>query len=523
MKLAEIYAQAGRRGWICRQENHFTVESRLPQDPEANRETLAHVFAQCVAEVKHLTTWEEASRFVRALWIEESDFKRPKVLPRIIGEDGFLRMYALGDPLSTDFFRKIWRRLGEPLSEKSIQLNPLRVEWNAESSLYYDEDATPPGILPKFSILFRLKKDREQLENIRKDLVRAAGIEDPVRRRWLTLALLSHGAAYREIEGKTLQVPCFSQQGRLISYRCHKHLIAEGVRTVSLVPLEKEAIPIYLCQGTELWPSQPMMIGSIMANFAAHGSATAAYAHSWRRIHKHLRELDQGHRPIVAGHSMGGSLAIQIGLYSHDLVERVYAFNPPMPNQRDHEFYHSMDQERQDKICVTANLDDFAFWRIGSSVIGRVTIFLGKKRWRYSPIGLLDCLLVVPVLLKFMLNVRYGFPAHQNITALSENWVSFEPTQEEINKENTERLSRFDYLNFFPKLYDPTQLLFRFVRRLFGWRMEAQFLRNEIEIISLHERDLIDTITEENREELERELKELRRQKEVLRRLLFRN
>lgn len=521
MTLSDIYEKKDRKGWLVCKDNCFVVQARKPNKSSENRETLASVYAHCVVAVTQDATFEEVSRFVRSLWIEESVPLRVKHLPRIIGEDGFLRMFALGDPLSVDLFCRIWKRLDEPLEDKVIRLNPILVEWNQDSAQYYNEDATPPGILPKLFITQRLKKDKEQLSHVRCDLEKVAEVEDQIRRRWLTLAILSHGAAYREIEGKILKIPCFTERGTLIAYRCHKHLIAEGVRTVSMTPYGQNAPPIYLCQGTELWPSQPTMLGSIMANFAAHGAATAAYAHSWRRIHKHLRDLYHGHLPLVAGHSMGGSLAIQIGLYSHHLIDKVYAFNPPMPNERDYDFYHQMSQKRQEKILVTANLDDFAFWRIGAKVIGKVTLFLGKKRWRYYPVGLWDCLFLVPACVKFILNVWHAFPAHQNITALCENWVCFELTQGEIERENRERLSRFDYLYFFPRLYDPMRALFHFVRKLFRWRMEAQFLRNEIEITALHERDLIDTMTEENREEIERELGELRRQKELLRAKLF--
>lgn len=521
MELVEIYTNEEIKGWLCWQETCFVIQKHPPSDRTENRETLSRVYTALVREVQKRTSWEEASRFVRLLWITESDPSWPKSLPSIIGQDGFLRMFALGEPLSLDLFRRIWKRYPEPLNEKVIPLNPIRIEWNQAASFYYDEDATPPGVLPKLFINKRLKKDKEQLEHVRHDLVKARDIEDDERRRWLTLALLSHGAAYREIEGQILKIPCFSQADRLIAYRCHKHLIAEGVKTVSLIPLEKNAVPIYLCQGTELWPSQPSMIGSILANFATHGSSTAAYAHSWRRIHKHLRDLYNGHFPVIAGHSMGGSLAMQIGLYSHHLIDKAYAFNPPMPNKRDYDFYHQLEPSRQEKIIVTANLDDFAFWRIGAKIIGKVTLFLGKRRWRYYPVGLWDCLLVLPAFVKFIMNVRHAFPAHQNITFLSENWVSIELTQEEIDRENHERLSRFDYLHFFPKLYDPTKILFRFFRKLFGWSMEEQYLKNEIEIVALHERDLIDTMNEQNKEEILEELEELHRQKERLRKQLF--
>lgn len=509
MKLDEIFASGRTKGWLEWSGKGFAIHAKPSQDLLANRETLARFYVECRKVTPH----------VRALFIEHGTAKHPKTLPRIVGEDPFLRMYALGEPLSLILFHEIWKHIGtdDPLET----INPFYVEWNPEADKYYDVDATPPGFLPKISINRRLKKDKEQLEQARKDLTRVATIEDPKRRKWLTMGILAHAVAYREIEGKSINVPSFTHVGRLIVYKCQKHLIAEGVRTVTLDPVESDAPPIYLCQGTELWPSQPSMVGSIMANFAAHGSATAAYAHSWRRIHKHLRDLNNGQRPYVAGHSMGGSLAMQIGLYSHDLVEKVYAFNPPMPNERDYEFYHSMDEERQNKIIVTANLDDFAFWRIGARVIGRVTLFLSKRRWRYYPVGLWDCIFLLPAFIKFLLNVRHAFPAHQNIFALSENFVHVQLSQPEIEKENVQRATRFDYLHFFPKLYDPTKTLFKFFRKLIGWRMEAQFLRNEIEIIALHERDLIDTLTEENKEEIERELQELARQKEMLRQQLL--
>ncbi len=511
-----------KQGWLLWKEDQLVTEAEKPIFRRDNRETLARVYLDFVRRVQKRAVWEEASRFVRSLWIEECPPARPKTLPRIIGEDGFLRMYALGEPLPTDIYYRILDRLDEPFEEKTIELNPICVEWNKDFTHFFDEDATPPGVLAKLFTRKRLKTDKIQLDHVRHDLEQIAQLVDNDRRRFLTLAVLSHGAAYREIEGKILKIPSFFESGKLNSYRCHKHLIAEGVRTVSVEPLHKDAVPIYLCQGTELWPSQPSMIGSIMANFGPHGSATEAYAHSWRRIHKHLRDLHNGHFPYVAGHSMGGSMAMQIGLYSHDLIEKSYAFNPPLPNDRDYKFYHKMDEERQKKVIVSANLDDFAFWRIGAKIIGNVTLYLSKRRWRYYPVGLWDCILIIPAFAKFILNVRHAFPAHQNIFALSENWVSFVPTQAEIEREHQERRTRFDYLRFFPKLYDPMKVMFPFLNRLFRWHMEAQYLRNEIEIIALHERDLIDALTDENRDVIEQELRELHRQKQILRKQLLR-
>jgi hypothetical protein len=508
--------------WIIWEQGTFIVLTDIPRKKRKNRETLARLFEACVHQIqkKSPISSEHASRIARSLWIEEANVKRPKTLPRVVAEDGFLRMYALGRPCSLDLIQRIWRRTAEPVEDKTINLEPITIEWNHPEIRFYDVDATPPGVLPKFIPYFRLKKDKELLQKIEKDFKQVSAFEDSAKRLFLSLAILSHGAAYRELDGVQINVPSFTEKNRLITYQCKQHLVGGGLKTVSMIPIkERDAKCIYLCQGTEFWPSQPSMLGSIIANFGEHGSATEAYAHSWRLIHQHLRALGN---PLVAGHSMGGALAIQIGLYSHHLIDSVYAFNPPMPNERDYVFFQNLSEETQKILHVFANLDDFAFWRIGSKVIGNVTLFLGKRRWKYYTVSLSDCLLFLPAFVKFIRNVHHAFPAHQRIAALYDNWVSVKLTPEEIEKENTERTSRFDYLHFLPKLYDPLTAFMSCVRKMFKWRLESEYLKNEIEIITLHERDLIDTLTEENRLEIEKALETLHEQKKGLQERLFR-
>ncbi len=517
MRIGEIFGnkKIDSHAWIVWTGEGFDVQKQKPTGRRANRETLARVYKALCYQIEELgTTADVASKLVRSLWIEESDPHRPKSLPRIIGEDGFLRMYALGAPLQVDLFLRMWKRLGEPPEDKTIELAPIHVEWNTPDCSYHDVDATPPGLLPKLFRFSRLKKDKELLEKIAGDLKKFSSIENGEKRGFLTLAVLSHGAAYRELDGLILMVPSFQNKDHLVPYQCQQHLIAEGVKTVSLIPKEEGEPPIYLCQGTELWPSQPSVLGSIMANFAEHGSATEAYAHSWRRIHKQLRDFSTP--PLVAGHSMGGALAQQIALYSHNLVDQVYAFNPPAPHERDYYFYHQLTPASQAKLQIFANLDDFAFWRIGSKIIGNVTLFLGKKRWKYYPVTIWDCIFIFPAFFKFIMNVYHAFPAHQSIAALYENWASVKLTQEEIDKENIERTTRFDYLRFFPKLYNPTKNILTYIRRVFRWGLEQEYLRNEIELVSLHERDLLDTLTEANSAEILHELKILQDQKSTL-------
>lgn len=523
-QIAELESLDETR-WLQWGKEGFSISSQKPKHLENNRETLARLYVACVEETKRRQkiTTDDANRFVRSIWIEEGWQKRSKNIPRIFGEDGFLHRYLEGVPVSLTLFKKIWGRLSSSSEERVITLNPINVQWNEGIESFFDVDATPPGFLPKLYMAWRLKKDEELLKQIAHDLELISRIEDRKKRTLLTLAVLSHGAAYRELDGKRIQVPSFEEPRKLITYVGYQHLIAEGLKTISLEPTVQGAPGIYVCQGTELWPSQPSVLGSILANFAMHGSATEAYAHSWRRIHKHLRDLKRDSLdPIVCGHSMGGAMAIQIGLFSHDLVDQIWAFNPPVSNDRDYEFYQHMSEEERSKIFVVANQDDFAFWRIGAKVIGNVTLFLGKRRWRYYHVSVWDCLLIFPAFVKFILNVRHAFPAHQRIIALSDNYLSVELTQEEIEKENMERTHRFDYLHFFPKLYDPVKTLMHYVRRFFGWSLEDAYLCSEIEVITLLEEDLIDTITAENKEEIEHELEELRRQKARLQKRLKR-
>ena len=154
-------------------------------------------------------------------------------------------------------------------------------------------------------------------------------------------------------------------------------------------------------------------------------------------------------------------------------------------------------------------------------MIGKVTLFLGKERWRYHAITKSDMLLLLPAVVKIILNIIHVLPAHQKILSLCENYVTLLLSEEELALENKERVTRFDYLRFLPKLYHPLQAFILLLRKIFKWRLEEEYLRNEIEILALHERDLIDTRTEENYEEVNKKLESLATQKRELQAKLF--
>jgi len=510
--LSLIYSSGREKGWLSFENGHFCLVDKKIKSERGRRRVLAFLYRECCALLREKNIDEGV---VRQIWNEEVHDKMPKDLPFVIGKEGFLRMYAQAESVSFLLFFRIWSRLLEAEQVKGV--NPIFVGETLGS--YFDVDATPPGFLPKFFSSFRLKQDLQLLENIQSDLEQIAHITDKKKRDFLTIAILAHGACYREMEGQILRIPSLSssEPNVLVSYCFQQHLLWEGVKTISAFPImnEEKERGIYLCQGTEIWPSQPSMLGSIFANLGKEGAATEPYAHSWRRIHKHLRFLTRPLLPIVAGHSMGGTLATQIALYSHPLIEKAYAFNPIVPERREYELYQSLSENAKAKLLVCASIDDLPFWRIGSTVVGQVVCFLGEQRWRYRPLKKWEVMLILPGICKAIVNMINALPAHQRIVALLRSYVYFSFSQQEIEEENRERVLRFDHIDFFPKFYAPARSLLKVVRTFFGWRLFDKYLKSQIEIIELHEADLRETLAVEGGEDIERQLEELSKQKAI--------
>ncbi len=487
---------------------------------KTSRRVLAEIFQECMTVV----STPDASSQVRQLWNEVIGEKKLWDLPSVCSDDGFLRMYADALPLSVTHFRHIWKKAHEKGEKLKTQgMLPIHFGETPDWAEYYNVKATPPGLLPKFFSHFRLKKDHELLEKIRCDLARVIKMSDFDKRKFLTLAILCHGASYRELDGEVLLLPSLTNE-KPTPYAFRHHLIWEGVKTISATPLEREHTEpgLYLCQGTEIWPSQPSTLGSIYANLSKEGPGTEPYARCWRQIHSHLRarSLEGAPLPIVAGHSLGGSLATQILLYSHPMISEAFAFNPPVVEDRGYQIYHRLSLETQEKLHVFANLDDLPFWRIGSKVIGKVILFLPEERKPYRPIRKFELLLFFPALFKLYFNVVNALPSHQNIFPLYQRYLVVPLSQAEIDKENEERVERFDRLFFIPKFRKLTHFLMIFCRKCFRWKQKEEFLRSQIELIELHEQDLKDTLELEGGEEIQRELEELKRQKEELLRRL---
>lgn len=499
------------RGFVvCRGGVLFWAESAKHE--QINRITLGLIY--------QLLSEKRGGEWVRALFQAVVPLSS-SALPSFIRNDRFLTLYAEGRALSVALFKQLYETT-ERGRELEVFLPAFRVGSTPNAARYFDIKATPPGLLAKLFTRARLSKEPELLYQVQSDLHLIGAIGDREKRIFLTYAVLSHGATYRHLEGRVLLLPSPTQRGRMIPYRFKEHLIWEEVKTVSGVPLEEpESHPgIYLCQGTEIWPSQPSPLGTIFANLAKEGVATEPYAYAWRQIHKHLRLLKEatGSLPIVAGHSMGGALAAQIALHASPLIQKALAFNPPVVGERDYQHYKELPKKEQKKLFVYANLDDLPFWRIGEKVIGQVTIFLNGKRDRYRPIRIRERFLLIPALYKLVLNVIHTFPAHQNIYALSAHYLEVEVSQEEVELENEERLARPDHLFFFPRLHGPLRRWLNVWRRMKRGPRYVDYLKSQIEIVELHEEDLLQNPFFGSEEKLE----ELQVQKRLLEKMLSR-
>lgn len=477
---------------------------------EENRYLLALLFEELSGGT------EEGSARLREIWRREAQMHPRWDLPLVLAKDAFLQMYAEGEPVTVGLFRKIASGTHE---QSAPTLSPIHIGKTEDYARYHGVKSLPPGVKAKLSSQWRKKSDPELLLRVQSDLNNLIRIKDHEERVWLTLTILSHCAAYRELHGMLLYVPSTVEKNVLVPYALSEHLIWEGVKTISMRPLDREHLEpgIYLCQGTEIWPSQPLMLGSIFANLSSHGSATEPYAHSWRQIHRHLRALQKGgKRPLVAGHSMGGALATQIALYSHPLISKAYAFNPPVVEERDFHVFHRLSERAQAKLLVYANIDDLPFWRIGSYVIGKVHLLLGEKRWKYYPFKEVERFLFLPALVKAYRNLTHLVPAHQNIVSLMRTYCVLLLSEEEIKVENLERVLRRDKISFFPKMYKVVRFLMEFTRRHFRWEKRREYLLSQLEIIELHEQDLQETLMTTGGDDISQELQELHEQKLAL-------
>lgn len=486
MRLEEIIQNVALKDTLCVhfREGGFVCSKHKGYSREERRRTLFEAFKSLVA----MRGGDNA--LVRGLWDEKAPLI-PPTLPSALEEDSFVRMYAEGEALTLGLVRAVATLVPtKPLPP------PLFLEERQDAHAYHDVSSLPEGMRSKISRTLRRKSEPQLLKWVQEDLLRACTIADLEMRRWVTLSILCHGASYRDLEGRVLFIPSLVKEGHTetLPFACREHLLWEGIKTVSVFPLERENEErgFYLCQGTQVWPSQPLMLETISASLSEKGVAAEPYAHAWKQVHQHLLELKKrgGLLPYVGGHSMGGALASQIALYSHPYLESAFAFNPPVVESLDAAIYERLSFRSQVKLQVFAGIDDFPFWRIGSHVIGKVRILAGEKRWKYHPVTRRDMLFFLPALIKSLGNIAPIILSHRRVIFLMRTFLVLPLTTTQINRENRERPHRFDNIRFIPKFYRLVRFLVTLRRKYFKWEKREDYLKSRLEIVQLHIQDL---------------------------------
>lgn len=487
------------KGWLSLQQESWHATPLKPKTGKECRKTLICLLRALIEEkvAKKQITFNESSRQLRTLWAQrmESPFDS---LPEVVNRDPLLRMLVKGEPLSIEWLRPFV--IDFLKDEHPGILPPLLVEARSKP-LYHPVRPTPQGLMAKLTVRARKIADAKQIEESIENFSELAFEKDPQLRKWQTFATLAHGSAYRELHQKELWLPDFNIFGRLTRYTCEEDLISEGIKTAALYPEEGSGVHgIYLIQGSNPFPSQPHTMASFIENFGQGGSGRRAYEHSWRRIHKTLKKLmraAEGRLPYIVGHSLGGSLAIQIGLYSQLFAEESFAFNPPMPQEKDYIYFRSLPESSQKKIQIFVNGDDFAFWRLGAAVFGQVYLVYGVEAWNGVLITKNDRRFIFPYLYKIYKNFALTIPSHLATYLLDSHFVVSLLSEEEKALENIQRQKRIDHLPFLPSLQEPGRQFFRTLRRIFSRTSEKRVLKNEIELLQMQEEELR-FLTQEN-------------------------
>jgi hypothetical protein len=504
MRVCEVL-NSGQKGWLTVTEGKWKLSAFPSKNEKERRKALIQFFDE-------IAPLSEEKEKLRAFWTGVQQEQDP-FLPEVIKRDGFLTALVKAYPLHTDWAAY----LADHFPEYQIKVKAPIVEVQ-NHDLYNRVRPTPNGLMAKISVRARRTADCVQIEHSLENFARLAFEQRPWMRKWQTYATLAHGSVYRELNQRELLLPDFEVKGKMILYHCEEHLISEGIKTVSLFPEKgSRTNGIYLIQGTNPYPSQPQTLSSFLENFGKGGSGRGAYEHSWRLIHKHLKALVRhcgGKLVSVVGHSLGGSLGIQISLYSQVFIEESFAFNPPMPQENDRDYFYTLPESSQKKLNIFINGDDFASWRLGASLFGNVYLVLGMEPWNAMNVTKRDVGLVFPYFYKLLKNFVFTIPNHISSYLLDSHFVVVPLTDEELEIENNERQKRIDHMKFLPAMHSTLKNFFRGIRRFFSRSSERRVLQNEIELLNLQSEELFGKSDQESLEKL-REIEEKKEELEV--------
>ncbi|MBJ7450206.1 MAG: hypothetical protein JHC93_07615 [Parachlamydiales bacterium] len=354
-----------------------------PDVTQLNRSELLGVFNDAVNNIKAYNNISEQSAtvYVTKLWNEtarELKINVPLTGDRIehLHSEDYLRMFNEGSVLTNNFI--------ERFLNKKANLNISSHNLNSNVQVVLNEK----GLEPLFFTKGQDTNARLWNQTLHGFEI-AMGIKDLETRNVAVLQVLAHKTAYLEKPSiENLTIPSLTDINRQIPYSFSKQSF-NGIVMWTGHPVaagDKDQPPLVIYQGTTISGYYKDSIKKVKADTEARACGYETFMEHKDLIERSLKSLKDytGLKPIVTGHSLGGSMTNMTGLYLGDLTQYTASFNAPGTGKQIWSDYSSLTEYQKDRIKSFANMDDFATWTVRGQVIGRLYTLSGINRFKRS-------------------------------------------------------------------------------------------------------------------------------------------
>ncbi|MBJ7450417.1 MAG: hypothetical protein JHC93_08680 [Parachlamydiales bacterium] len=295
--------------------------------------------------------------------------------------DHYLKMFNEGSEVSQKFLDRFELKIQD--FNHSLQTMPwfLRVP---EKSSNIRMVSNPSGV--ENLSAEHIKDNNEKISYLtRIGLKIAKSINNQEARNIAVLQILSMKTGYTE-KGtiESLKIPSLTKLDHEVEYSFSKDVF-NGLVMWSGIPIsngDSDQPPLVIFQGTTLGNYHKHSIKKLRADTDDKACGYKTFEEFKDYIEQRLKTIHEitGFKPIIMGHSLGGSLANLTGLYLNKFIDYSVSFNSPGVADSIWNDYLKLTPSQKDRINSYANLDDFAFWTVRGKVIGRPYLLSGVKR-----------------------------------------------------------------------------------------------------------------------------------------------
>lgn len=413
--------QYKKRSFIaCLARKYFNIEE--------SRHNLAQVYHSLVRNCVEMGMEESiASRKVSYAWniaYGNKEFTCRNANPFLVENDAFIRDYTRGYQITNVFYEAVVRAVKANFHNRSLQGLPILVRTNNESYHGIGAGMNFLGALSQSSRLYHDNKEGGALDLIQEDLNRIQKITQLADRKLKVMTLLS-GAAYRDIDGKAIQIPSLvnNKLSSLVTYRCTVERIWKGVFAFRVVPESglgfKKERSILVFQGTTAYPSHDGWIAKLLADVHVDGVGSGAFNADREKILKVIKSLKN---PYLAGHSLGASMVRHSWHAFPKKINEAYMFSTPGMERKTALAESKLTQHQLGKGKVYCNIDDPVSWEIGTNISTNTRLIIGTNRWKTNPGSWLD-FLIIPWIFRMIKNYVARVTSHNTMMHLQKTYL----------------------------------------------------------------------------------------------------